>query len=302
MTRKIYYLLLICSIAIVSILVYSFKSKNSNHNDYQLSSPEKSYVLPTELNEISGITILNDAEIACVQDELGMVYIYNLDSSNITKKYQTKLVGDYEGITLVGSTIYLLRSDGVLVEYPDFKSPNLKIKEYNLNLPSTNNEGLCYDEKNDRLLIAAKIKAGKGKDNKDTRNIYSFNLKTKKPDNTSILQLNIEDIEAEAIKKNIAIPYKIDKKTGKKVNTFNFRPSEIAIHPINKHIYVLSSRDKLLLIINSEGEIKDLIALDPLLFNKPEGLAFLPDGTMLISNEAQKGKPTLLTFKYEGIN
>ncbi|CAN5539462.1 hypothetical protein BH10BAC1_BH10BAC1_17320 [soil metagenome] len=302
MTRRIYYLLLVCSIAIASILVYSFKSKNNHPNDYQLSAPEKSYILPTELNEISGITILNDKEIACVQDELGMVYIYNLDSSNITKKYQTNLVGDYEGIALVENTIYLLRSDGVLVEYPDFKSPNLKIKEYDLNLPSSNNEGLCYDAKNDRLLIAAKIKAGKGKDKKETRNIYSFNLKTKKPNNSPILKLNIEDIEAEAIKKNIAIPYKINKKTGEKVNTFNFRPSEIAIHPINKHIYVLSSTDKLLLTINKEGEIKNLMALDPILFNKPEGLAFLPDGTMLISNEAKKEKPTLLTFKYQGVN
>lgn len=302
MTRKIYYLLLACSIAIVSILVYSFKSKNSHHNDYQLSSPEKSYVLPAELNEISGITILNDKEIACVQDELGMVYIYNLDSSTITKKYQTNLVGDYEGIALVENTIYLLRSDGVLVEYPDFKSPDLKIKEYDLNLPSTNNEGLCYDKKNDRLLIAAKVKAGKGKDNKDTRNIYSFNLKTKKPDSSPILKLNIEDIKAEAINKKITIPYKLNKKTGEEISIFNFRPSEIAVNPINKHIYVLSSTDKLLLIINKGGEIKNLMALDPLLFNKPEGLAFLPDGTMLISNEAKKEKPTLLTFKYDGVN
>ena len=41
------------------------------------------------------------------------------------------------------------------------------------------------------------------------------------------------------------------------------------------------------------------MALDPILFNKAEGLAFLPDGTMLVSNEAQHGKPTLLTFKYK---
>ena len=52
-------------------------------------------------------------------------------------------------------------------------------------------------------------------------------------------------------------------------------------------------------MIDKSGGIKNLIKLDPMVFNKPEGLAFLSDGTMLISNEAQKGKPTLLLFRYD---
>src|ERR1043165_171386 len=115
---------------------------------YKLSSPQKTYILPSSLNEISGIVSLNTNEIACVQDELGHVYLYDLKTSSVTKEYNTQLVGDYEGITLVGNTIYMLRSDGVLIEYPDFRSPGLKIKEYFLNLPSSNNEGLCYDQRN----------------------------------------------------------------------------------------------------------------------------------------------------------
>jgi len=267
-------------------------------SEYKLSSPQKSFVLPVALNEISGIVPISDHEIACVQDELGHVYLFDLKSSTITKEYNTQLVGDYEGITLVGNTIYLLRSDGVLVEYPDFRSPGLKIKEYFLNLPSSNNEGLCYDQKNYRLLIAAKMKAGKGKENKDERYIYSFDLKTKVPNNLPLFKLHVEEIEAFAQKSGIPIPYRTNKKTGKQLSAFNFRPSEIAVHPFNKNIYILSANDKLLLVTDEKGAIKDLVALDPVLFNKAEGLAFLPDGTMLISNEAQQGKPTLLTFSY----
>lgn len=266
--------------------------------NYQLSSPDKSYTLPPTLNEISGITFLNKNEIACVQDELGIIYIYNLKEGKITKEYKTNMVGDYEGITLVGNTIYLLRSDGVLIEYPDFRAPNMKIKEYFLNLPSLNNEGLCYDMENYRLLIAAKIKPGKEIENKDLRYIYSFDLKTKAPNNIPIIKLDVNNIEAFARKLNIPIPYRINKQTNEKVDVFNFRPSEIAVHPIDKNIYILSSNDKLLLMIDKSGEIKNLIKLDSKVFNKPEGLSFLSDGTMLISNEAQKGKPTLLTFRY----
>ncbi len=270
----------------------------STYQEYNLSNPDKTYTLPYSLNEISGITILSNTEIACVQDELGIVYIYNLKDGKISKEYKTGLVGDYEGIALVGTTIYLLRSDGVLTEYPDFRSPNMKIKEYFLNLPSLNNEGLCYDMKNYRLLIAAKTKPGKDKESKDIRHIYSFDLKTKTPNNVPLLKLNVEDIEATALKQKIPIPYRTNKKTGEKINAFNFRPSEIAVHPINGNIYILSANDKLLLMIEKNGSIKNLLQLDPVIFNKAEGLAFLPDGTMLISNEAQKGKPTLLSFGY----
>ncbi len=283
---------------LVGICCLSFFAFCIVQQNYQLSSPDKSYTLPPSLNEISGITFLNENEIACVQDELGIIYIYNLKEGKITKEYKTGLIGDYEGITLVGNTIFLLRSDGVLVEYPDFRAPNMKIKEYFLNLPSLNNEGLCYDMENYRLLIAAKIKPGKEIENKDLRYIYNFDLKTRAPNNIPIIKLDVNEIEAFARKLNIPIPYRINKQTSEKVDAFNFRPSEIAVHPINKNIYILSSNDKLLLMINKSGGIKNLIKLDPKVFNKPEGLSFLSDGTMLISNEAQKGKPTLLSFKY----
>lgn len=293
MYTKTKHLFILC---IISLMLFAFCVIQQH---YQLSTPDKSYTLPPSLNEISGITILNNNEIACVQDELGIIYIYDLKDGKISKEYKTGLVGDYEGIAIVSNTIYLLRSDGVLVEYPDFRSPNLRIKEYALNLPSLNNEGLCYDMKNYRLLIAAKIKPGKDKLDKDIRHIYSFDLKTKAPNNVPIIKLSVDDIEAVAVKQNIPIPYRTNKKTGAKINAFNFRPSEIAVHPINGYIYILSANDKLLLMIDKNGTIQNLLQLAPILFNKAEGLAFLPDGTMLISNEAQQGKPTLLTFKYK---
>lgn len=266
--------------------------------EYNLSKPEKSFVLPAILNEISGITTINQNQIACVQDEMETIFIYDLNKASIVKEYLSNLKGDYEEIALVDNTMYLLRSDGVIIEHTDYTAASTKIKEYELNLPSNNNEGLCYDKKNNRLLIAAKSQSGKGAKNKEFRLIYGFDLSDKKAKPKQIFKLRIEEIEAKAIALGIPIPFKTVKKTGKQISDFYFRPSSIAVHPFDHLIYILSSKDKLLLIMDENGSINNLFALDPVLFNKAEGITFLPDGDMLISNEAQAGKPTLLKFKY----
>ncbi|MFL5765333.1 MAG: hypothetical protein ACJ77K_15420 [Bacteroidia bacterium] len=275
----------------------SFFSFRHHPGEYKLNLPEKAFVLPEELHEISGIVPLNDNELACVQDESATIYIYDLRVQKITRQYKTNIIGDFEGITLAGNSIYILRSDGMLDEYADYTSPGTKMKEYFLNLPSANNEGLCYDQKNYRLLIAAKIQAN-GKAKKEKRYIYSFDLRTKVPNNVPIIKLDVDDIEKLAISEGLAVAEKTGKKEKKKDNAFNFRPSEIAVHPFNKNIYILAAADKFLLILNADGDLKHLYKLDPILFNKAEGLAFLQDGTMLVSNEGQKGEPTLLEFKY----
>lgn len=290
----------LCSLFVLAVF-YGYCSINTVELalfEYNLSKPTKSFVLPAALNEISGITTLSQNEIACVQDEIGTIFIYDLTKEAIIKEYPSKLIGDFEEIALVGDIMYLLRSDGVLIEHKDYSKPSVEKKEYKLNLPSANNEGLCFDKKNHRLLIAAKSKAAKEVENKDIRLIYGFDLKNKILSKEPIFKLSIDKIEEKALAMKIPVPMRTIKKTKKEVSDFNFRPSAISVHPFSHLIYILSSSDKLLLIMNEKGIIIHLFALDPVLFNKAEGITFLPDGDMLISNEAQKGKPTLLKFKY----
>ncbi len=284
------------------IPLFGFYSSNNRYSkeqfQYKLSAPQKSYILPTVLNEISGLTALSQDKIACVQDEAETIFIYDLEKEVISKEHSSSIAGDYEELALVGNTMYLLRSDGVLIEYFNYTSSPVKT-EYKLNLPSANNEGLCYDKKNNRLLIAAKSKTAKEVESKAIRLIYGFDLKSKTLLANPVFKLDINKIEAEAIKRDISIPKRTIKKTGKEVSSFNFRPSAIAIHPFENSIYILSASDKLLLIIDNKGAILSLFELNHTLFNKAEGIAFLPNGDMLISNEAQDKKPTLLKFQYK---
>ena len=76
-----------------------------------------------------------------------------------------------------------------------------------------------------------------------------------------------------------------------------FKPSAIAIHP-DGNIYVLSSFSKTLLVLSPDGFILNKVVLDEALFRQPEGITFNTKGDLFISNEKNKGAPTLLRFNY----
>lgn len=299
MKKKVVSLYIIVGLFSILILYSFYPAKTKETFHYQLSSPQKSYVLPTVLNEVSGLTTLNQDKIACVQDEKESIFVYDLEKEIISNEYSSEITGDYEELALVGSSMYLLRSDGVLIEYMNYTASPVKTKEYQLQLPSPDNEGLCYDKKHNRLLIAAKSKTAKEFESKQIRLIYGFDLISKKLLVKPVYKLDIRQIESKAKETGIPIPTRTIKKTGKTVSSFNFRPAAIAIHPIENDIYVLSASDRLLLIIDEKGSILNLFSLNLNLFNKAEGLTFLPNGDMLISNEAEGKKPTILKFEYK---
>jgi len=266
---------------------------------YDLSAPDLVLSLPDQLHEISGITYIDQNIIGCVQDERGIIYIYDLLNKKIKSQLNFSYDGDYEGITRVGKTIYVLRSDGTIFEIYDYTSAKSKVTPYKTGIPAADNEGLCYDQKNNRLLIACKSKTLDADKNKDKRHIYAFNLKTKTLIREASFIFDVEEIGKFAIKNNMDIPVK-DKKGGKgKEADFRFETSGIAIHPLTGKLHLLSSTDNLLFVFNMDGAIEHIEKLKNKLFPQPEGITFLPNGDMLISNEGRDKQGILLRFNYK---
>ena len=50
--------------------------------------------------------------------------------------------------------------------------------------------------------------------------------------------------------------------------------------------------------MNQEGTLEAIWQLPEDLFPQPEGIAFLPDGDLFISNEGRGGKANILRFNY----
>lgn len=268
---------------------------------YNLSSPDKVLILPDILHEVSGLTYIDSTTFACIQDENGILFIYDIQQNKIVKQYTFHMDGDYEGITKVGHAIYILRSDGTLFEIVNYTSEKFKLSSYVTGIPANNNEGLCYDEGGNRLLIACKGKVGKGAELKDRRLIYAFDLNTKKLSNEPVFDFDVQAVKKFAMSNNIEIPKKTRDRKGQVTSEpfLKFSTSAICIHPLTKKLYLLSASDHLLFVFDMNGQIEHLQPLDPQMFNKAEGITFYNNGEMLITNEGQNKKPTLLQFKYK---
>src|SRR5690554_5062322 len=58
----------------------------------------RKWKMPDQLHEISGITWIGEDRFACVQDEEGILFIYNIAKEEIEETVNFSMAGDYEGI------------------------------------------------------------------------------------------------------------------------------------------------------------------------------------------------------------
>ena len=260
-------------------------------NAYDPDLPDVVIMLPSILHEISGITFIDNSTIACIQDEKGILFIYDIVNNKLKSQRTFSTDGDYEGIARAGKTIYVLRSDGTLFEIADYSSAKSKVSIFNTGIPAKDNEGLCYDQKNNRLLIACKGKTGDEDKIKNKRFIYAFNLKTKTLVKDPLFVFDVKELRTFAEKQ---------KKGGEgKDPDFNLETSAIAIHPLSGKLYLLSASDNLLFVFNMNGTIDSIVKLKNKIFPQAEGITFMPEGDMLISNEGRDKEASLLRFNYK---
>jgi hypothetical protein len=87
-------------ISIASLLMTSCGATFPNQTNFK--QPSKVCELPAELIEISGLTDVDGKTVACVQDELGDVFIYDLENCTIIEQITFEGPGDFEGLTKGG--------------------------------------------------------------------------------------------------------------------------------------------------------------------------------------------------------
>lgn len=258
------------------------KKKKDKNNNKATGNADVTIVnqwdLPAVLLEISGLSSIDDNRFACVQDEQGTIFIYNTGTKKIEKEIPFAGVGDYEGIAVVGETIYVVTADGKIYEVKNYKSGKPGVTNYRTHLTAKQNiEGLAYDPKNNRLLASIKDQETNGADYKG---IYSFDLATKTMAKEPVYKIDLSD------------PLLANGKKKKSGNTI--QPSEILVHPVTNEILVLDGPGGRLVVLDANGKIKKLHQLAGKAFSQPEGMTFAPGGKFYISNEGKKEPGNIL--------
>ncbi|AZQ65041.1 hypothetical protein EI427_22740 [Flammeovirga pectinis] len=236
-----------------SNMLFSCAQSTENHGSF--SSPKAKWVMPSKLEEVSGLTWHSENTLACVNDEKGNIYLYNLEQKEVTKKINFGKDGDYEGITYKAPFFYVISSKGKLHIVNEKKEEVTKVQ-----LPFTVDndiEGLCFYDKS-HLLVALKGKGG---------------INGKKADYKAIYKVNMEDYN------DISLAFTLPK--GNKLS-----PSAVYFDDTKQLVYVLSHRSGQLFILNAAS--KEIIATHNLprsVFPQPEGICISPSGRLFISTE-----------------
>lgn len=248
---------------------------------YHISdSPNKHFSLDKKLNEISGLCFSNDYRLFCHNDEKAEIFQIQLKNGEIEKEFYVgdkTLKGDFEDITYVDGFFYIITSEGDIYRFREGKNEEEMLYAYFQTPLSGENdvEGLCFDPTTNALIVACKEEPGN--DLKDVRAFYSFSLQTLelKPEPSFVISLdNVTTIK--------------DKDS--------FKPSGIAYNERSNTFFVISGPSLTIVEITREGKILAQKQLPEKNHRQPEGITFLKDGTLLISDEAAKKKPTLTFY------
>ena len=195
---------------------------------------------------------------------------------------------DYEGIEIVGDIIYVVKSNGNIYPYDLKKEKDGEVIKTPLR-QENDIEGLGYDSKSNRLLLACKGSPNLEEHEKlkKTKTVYAYDLNGEQFIEEPVLLIKDDELE-EMVKAqygNTGLSKKKLEKLEKRAEDIS--PSAIAVHPGSGHYYVLSTVGKVMAVYGKNKKLREVLMLDEDIHAQPEGICFAPDGTMYVSNEGR---------------
>ena len=239
--------------------------------------PVARWILPKDLDEISGIALLPDGQLLAQGDERGQVTRIDYRRGVIIKQFAVghpTLKGDLEGIAVANDVVFMLESNGTLYEFHDgANGEHVDYTTHDTRLgKECEFEGLAFDSTRNSLLLACKnvgIKHLRG-----SMVIYRWRL----------------DGGGNRLSR-MAVPLSpILKSIGEK----RFHPSDITVDPLTGNYVVIASIEKSITEITPDGQVVFARKL-PGDHEQPESVAITRDSILIIGDEAKR-RPAVITL------
>lgn len=257
---------------------------------YDMSGPPAwRATLPAELHEVSGLAVTRDGRLFAHGDEVGTVFELEPRSGRVLRSFSLaptgsepdlgkkpkdgEVAGDFEDIAVVGDRFYLVTSNGVLVEFGEgADGDRVPYAAHPTALDGICEvEGLAHDADANELLLLCKQMRRKAE--RDRVAIYAWSLADRRLGETPRLVVPTAALAG---------------MTGSE----EFNGSALAFMP-GGSLLLIAGPQRLFAEIAADGSPVRAGALDGAAHRQPEGIALLPDGTLLVSSEGGKGEATL---------
>lgn len=242
--------------------------------------PVAKWKLPKRLKEISGLASTPDGRLFGHDDETATLYQLDFEDDEIVKSFSLgtpALRGDFEGLAVANDRFFLVSSSGRLHEAregEDGDSVDFVVHETKLGR-HCEIEGLAYEPEDDTLLLLCKTSRKKKFRNFVVVHRWSLAAgESAEPPHLLVPLIDILDrIEAQS-----------------------FRPSGIERHPISGNYFIVAAREGAIAEITSSGALVSARSL-PKRHRQVEGIAFSPDGGLVLGDEGSKSRARLTVYR-----
>jgi uncharacterized protein YjiK len=238
----------------------------------------RTFMLPPELREVSGLAITPDGRLFAHDDERAVVMEIDSSSGTIRKRFSAggrTFRQDFEDLAIVGQDFFLLISDGRLYRFREGDDgARVPVETILTGLKQSHNvEGLCYDPETHSLLLACKDPGPRVE--KKMRAVFSFSLRTSTLNSRPRFLINVDSI-------------------ARSLGIRAFNPSGIERHPVTGTFFLLSAKEPALCEVSRDGSILAASRLPRDIHPQPEGIAFGRDTSLWIASEGkERGKLTM---------
>jgi uncharacterized protein YjiK len=242
--------------------------------------PVAEWIMPPELREISGLALTSRGTVLTHDDNIGRVYEIDPKTGILLKGFSLAggVRGDFEAITIAGSDVYLLRSNGKIYRFkegPDASQVPYSLYDTGLG-KECEFESMAFEADSSRLLLVCK----KFLQKQAPKELLIYRIPLPLGDRSAItaMQVAMKDVVGSNKWKN-------------------FHPSDINIDPITRNYVIVASREKGLIVVTPDGEV---VRSEPLPgdHRQAEGVAITPDSLLLVSDEANVKPPAITLYRW----
>ncbi|MBC7893968.1 MAG: hypothetical protein H7066_01060 [Cytophagaceae bacterium] len=244
------------------------------------STPLARWILPNDLAEISGLVLAPDGRLFAHDDEQGRVTVIDPRTGFVGKAFKLKgkdVQEDFEGITLVDDTFYMVTSRGKIYTFTEGQDgKTVPFKTYDTRLgKECEFEGITHDPTTSQLVLPCKRPGDR----------------------------NLRD---QVVIYRVAVPLGEDRPQFQAVPIDAFRgthawkelqPTDIVRDSVTGHFIMVAAPQKALIELSPTFEVVRAVPL-PAGHDQAEGVALTRDRVLIISDEAKEGPAAITLYRW----